>query len=259
MSKSKELKVAIEAARAGGKEAMKYFGKLKHIKFKSKNLGYVTEADFASQERIKQVILKSFPNAKFLAEEDKDQGPVSGKVWVIDPIDGTQNFIKGIKLFAMSIGLLDDGVPVLGVVLNPAYDELFYAEKGKGAFLNGQPIRVSNVSKMEDGIFDVGLPKRDDTRKQNYSLFKKLQVSMGGYRAFGTASLQFCFVASGLIETFIEFGLYPWDSAGGIPILEEAGGKITDEKGQRFNVLKRGIMVASNGKLHKSIIKELAK
>ena len=259
MSKSKELRVAIEAAKAGGKQAMKYFGKLKHITFKSKNLGYVTEADFASQKKIKQVILKGFPNAEFLAEEDKNHRSVGDKVWVIDPIDGTQNFINGIKYFGISIGLLDKGTPVLGVVLDPAYDELFYAEKGKGAFLNGQPIRVSNVSNMKEGLFNIAFPRREDTRKQNYSLFKKLYSSMGGQRSFGAASLQLCFVASGLIETYIEFGLFPWDTTGGIPILEEAGGKVTGGTGQKFDVLKRGIMVASNGKLHKDIIKELTK
>ena len=133
MKKSKELLVAIDAAKAGGKVAMKYYGKLKHVKNKGKNHGIVTEADFASQKKIKAVISKAFADAEFLAEEDSKH-LLSETMWVVDPIDGTRNFAKGIPFFAISIALSKKGKTVLGVVFNPATGDLFCGEKGKGAF-----------------------------------------------------------------------------------------------------------------------------
>ena len=260
MSKGKELRVAILAAKAAGKIIMSYYGKNFSISKKSARLGLVTEADVKAQKKIKQVITKAFPKAEFLAEEDKNHAKVSDKaVWIVDPIDGTKNFSRGLNSFAVSIALVKNRKTVVGVVFDPNTNDLFYAEKGKGAFLNGKKIKVSSVSKPEDGIFNIALPRRDGTRKQNYNLFRKMFERMGSLRNFGTAALQMSFIAAGRMDAYLEYGLYPWDVAAALLIVREAGGKATDEKGNQFDMFAGTSIVVSNGKMHNIILKELNK
>jgi len=259
MNKSKELRTAIAAAEAAGKIIMNHYGNVCCIREKSARLGVVTEVDLKAQKKIKSVITKAFPKAEFLAEEDKEHPKVSNLMWIVDPLDGTKNFTRGIKSFSVSIALLREKKLVLGVVLDPAANDLFYAEKGKGAFLNNKRIKVSNVSKSEAGIFSMALPRRARTRNRNYSFYKKLFKTMGSMRNLGSAALQISMVAAGRFDAYIEYGLYPWDSAGGLAILKEAGGKATDAKGKPFGIFAKTALIATNGKLHNQIIKELNK
>ncbi len=260
MSQSKELRTAIAASKAAGKIILHNYGKVGVVRTKSARLGVVTKTDVNAQKKIKKVIRKAFPKAEFLAEEDKEHPKVSNeRIWVVDPLDGTKNFTRGIKSFSVSIALICKKKPILGVVFDPNTGDLFYAEKGKGTFLNGKRVCVSSVSKTENGIFNIALPRRAKTRKQNYTLFKKMFETMGSLRNLGTAALQLSSVGAGRFDAYLEYGLYPWDCAAALIILTEAGGKATDTKGNPFDMFAKTALVASNGKLHKQILKELNK
>jgi len=259
LKKSKELIVAIAAAKAAGKVIMKHYGKLHQIRVKSARLGIVTETDLLAQKKIKAVIRKSFPKAEFFAEEDKNHPKISHLTWVVDPLDGTTNFSRSIRTFTVSIALLRNHRPVIGVVFDPNSGELFYAEKGCGAFANGKRISVSNISKPEQGLFNIGIPRRAKTRKKNYAMLKKLFETMGGLRNFGTAALQLSLIAAGRVDAYLEYGLYAWDCAAGIVLIQEAGGRITDSKGGKYNMFAGEALVATNGKIHRQVIRELNK
>jgi len=259
MNKSKELKTAIAASKAAGKIILAHYGKVGIVRTKSARLGVVTKTDVSAQKKIKKVIRKVFPKAEFLAEEDKEHPMVSDLMWVVDPLDGTKNFTRGIKSFSVSIALIYKKKPIMGVVFDPNTGDLFYAEKGKGTFLNGKRAHVSSVSKTEDGIFNIALPRRAKTRTQNYILFKKMFETMGSLRNLGTAALQMSLIAAGRFDAYLEYGLYPWDCAAALIILTEAGGKATDTKGNPFDMFAKTALVASNGKLHKQILRELNK
>ncbi len=260
MSKSKELRTAIVAAKAAGKIIMANYGKVGTVRTKSARLGVVTKTDINAQKKIKKVIRKTFPKAEFLAEEDKEHPKVSNEaIWVVDPLDGTKNFTRGLKVFTVSIGLVKNKKPFLGAILWPVTGDLFYAEKGKGSFLNGKKIKVSGIDVMEKGIFSISMPRREGTREQNYAFYSKLFKRLGSIRNFGTAALQTSFIAAGMTDAYLEYGLYPWDTAAALIILKEAGGKATDTKGKPFDMFAGTALVASNGKIHGQIIKELNK
>lgn len=262
MKQSRELRAAISAARAAGKVIMRHYGHLHHIRVKSARLGIVTEADFAAQRKIKAVIKNAFPKAEFLAEEDKKHPKVSNsELWVVDPLDGTKNFSRGLKLFAVSIALVKNKEPVLGVIFDPCTNDLFCAEKGKGAFLNGKRINVSKVGDMREAFFDIPLSIREGMRAKGLLVLKKLIGKLGPLRILGAAAPRLAFIASGRLDAYIEHGAYPWDIIAGVLILQEAGGMVTDEKGAPFPLFSsdRQTIVASNGKIHAQIIRELNK
>jgi len=255
MRQSKELKVAVRAARAAGKTIMKELGEVDYVRTKSARLGIVTEADIRAQKKIKAVIKKSFPKAEFFAEEDK-QHKKAESVWIIDPLDGTTNFRRGIRVFSVSIALLKENKIVLGVIFEPNVNELFYTEKGKGAFLNGKRIKVSKRTKPAEAIFNVGLPWRAGTRKKNLPLFKKM-IALGSPRNLGSAAIELAYIAAGRMEAMIEFGLFAWDSAAGILLIQEAGGRISNAKGKAFDIFSQDIIVASNKVFYPKIMKVL--
>ncbi|MFA4855291.1 MAG: inositol monophosphatase family protein [archaeon] len=262
MKQSEELRVAIKAAKEAGKVIMRHYGQLHHIKVKTARLGIVTEADFEAQRIIKAVIRKAFPKAWFLAEEDKKHPKISNaEMWVVDPLDGTKNFSRGLKLFAVSIALVKNKKPVLGVVFDPATGDLFFAEKGKGAFLDGKRIHVSKVKAMREAFFDIPLSIREGMRAKGLLVLKKLMKRLGTLRILGAAAPRLAFIASGRLDAYIEHGTYPWDIMAGVLILQEAGGRVTDEKGAPFSLFSsdRQTIVASNGRIHAQIIRELNK
>ena len=256
---SRELDVAIEAAKAAGKEIVKRYGKVEGIREKSERLGLVTDADLAAQKKVKEVISAAFPDACFLAEEDKEHNHGSSPTWIVDPLDGTMNFVRGVNFFSVSIALFRENQVVLGVVFDPLRTDLFHAEKGKGAFHNGKKIQVSDVAETEDGLINIALPRREGTRKQNFELFEKMFEKMGTLRVLGSAALQLALVAKGVLDTYLEYGLYPWDVAAGMLLIEEAGGRITNEKGEQLDIFKDQSFIATNGKLHEHILEALGK
>ena len=253
---SKELDIAIKAAEEAGKVIMKHFGNLQDVRLKNPREGLVTEADIAAQEKIKEVISKEFPDAFFYAEEDKKH-EMQDSMWIVDPIDGTMNFARGIKSFAVSIGFYQKDSVVSGVVFNPVTKDIFSAERGKGAFLNGKKISVSKISESTKGLVAVSLPMREGIKERNFETLKKIMPVMGGLRHLGAAALDLAHIASGGIDAYMETGLYPWDCAAGILLVEEAGGKITNENGQPYNMFKQETLVSSNGLIHNQILEAL--
>ena len=256
MRQSKELKVAIEAVKAAGRVIMSHFKHVHYVRLKSPAQGIVTEADLQAQKKIKKVILKSFPKAKFFAEEDKVHR-VRDDAWLIDPIDGTTNFYRGLPLFAVSVALVKNRKPVLGVIYNPVTKELFVAEKGKGAFLGGERLHVSKIGDPRQAMFDIPISARYGLRQKHFGMFKKLIPKIGNVRILGAATLRFTEIASGHMDAYIEFGIHAWDWAAGAVIVQEAGGKVTNFGGKTFDIFNDREIFASNGKLHRQVIEAI--
>jgi len=258
MRQSRELQAAVKAAKEAGRVLLRYYGNSYGIKNKGARQGIVTDADFAADRVIQGILKKEFPLVPVVSEEDEKQKAASKDMWIVDPLDGTLNFVRGIDFFAVEIAFLKDGALSAGVVFNPVSKDLFAAEKGRGAFLNGKKIRVSNVSNAKECLFDIGLPRREGVWEKGFELMQKLYPDIGSIRNYGSAALQLSFVANGKIDCFLEYGLYPWDVAAGIILIEEAGGKVTNEKGAPFDMFKDNIIVASNGTIHDTLIRRLS-
>ncbi|MDD5163693.1 MAG: inositol monophosphatase family protein [Candidatus ainarchaeum sp.] len=254
---TKELSVAVKAAKEAGKIIMKGYGNIGFVRKKNDRLGNVTDIDFKAQEKIKKIILNAFPDAVILSEEEETHN-FSDDMWIVDPLDGTNNFARGIKYFAVSIALMKNKKIVLGVVFDPVNGDLFHAEKGKGSFLNEKKILVSGSLQLENSTIDIGIHKREGTREKNFALFQKMYQEGSSFKHFGSAALQLSFVAAGWLDAFLEYGLFSWDVAAGILLVEEAGGKVTDDKSGNFDLFNEGrAIVASNGKIHGQILEAL--
>ena len=249
----KELIVARQAARDAGKTLKDLFGRVNHVTKKGKT-DLVTEADFAAEKIIMDMIHKSFPQDGFVAEEAGEHRSNASRIWFIDPLDGTVNFAHAFPFFAVSIGLQVNGDAVLGVVFNPYMDEFFEAAKGSGAFFNGKAIHVSSTSDLVDSLLAVGFPY---TLHQNphrvMDHMKKMAVLAQAIRRPGSAALDLCYVAAGRLDGYWEEGLKPWDTAGGMIIVREAGGIVSDYHGNPFSPDK-GTIVASNPLIHAAML-----
>lgn len=252
----KEEEVAIKAAKVAGSIAMDYFKK--PIEKRRKSLKeIVTEADFACEKRIKKILQKEFPDYSFLGEETGSVEKKSEFVWVVDPIDGTNNFAHRFPYFCISIGLAKDNLPVAGVVYNPVLKDLYYAERGKGAYLNGERISVSKNKKLIDCLVETGFPYEEmNLAQKTLQHISKLLGKINGIRRSGSAALDMCYIARGAVDAFFCYALKPWDITAATIILEEAGGKITNFKGDSYNVFTSDI-VASNGFVHKELLREM--
>lgn len=247
------ISVALEAANLAGKIQMASFGKLHNsqISMKSKN-DFVTEIDKKSEKLIISTIKKYFPDHAIQGEES---GVSAGKntLWIIDPLDGTSNYIHNIPVFAVSIGILQNNALKVGVIYDPVHKETYQAERGKGAFLNQKKIHVTKVSALADSLMTTGIPFRARDRFDEYmKSFRQISLGTVGMRRGGSAALDLAYVACGRYDGFWELDLSPWDIAAGALILEEAGGKITDMWGKP-DYLKNGDTLASNGLIHKDL------
>ena len=256
----KHYDIAVETALKAGKYLKSRIKKPKKIQFKGE-INLVTDSDLGSEKIIINSIKKAFPNHKILAEEtSKSYKPKKNEYyWVIDPLDGTTNFAHGYPLFAVSIALIYNEQILLGVAYNPMLNELFTAQKGRGAYLNGKEIKVSDTSNLSKGLLATGFPydiKKDP--KTNLLNYAKFQLSARDIRRDGSAVLNLCYTACGRFDGFWESKLHPWDTASGFLIVKEAGGRVTDFGGKKFNIYKKGIL-ASNGLLHNSMLKVLNK
>lgn len=217
---------------------------------------FVTKVDMGVQEFLRPRLKALYPDVQFMSEEqDNSQIDFSGKVWVLDPIDGTTNLIHDYKMSAVSLAMVDNGVPVLGIVYNPFTEELFSAGKGTGAYLNGNKIRVSNASKLIDSLISVGTsPYRKDLANENFELIKRLFVASEDIRRGGSAALDLCYIACGRTDGFFERNLKPWDYSAGIVIVREAGGIVTDMQNGEPSYQVPSDITASNGKIHAEMI-----
>jgi myo-inositol-1(or 4)-monophosphatase len=247
-----EKQTAIKAAKEAGKVMMKYYGKA--IKPHLKSIGdLVSKVDFECERKIISIIRSKFPGHSILSEECGEKKKDSDYKWVIDPLDGTHNFLWGLPMFGTSIALLYKKDVILGVIYLPCSNKLYVAEKGKGAFLNGKRIRVSKASKIKKSLvlYDGGL-HRD--AKKKVRLIDKLAVTAFRIRILGAASVSLTHLANGHADIYIEHSTNPWDISAGLLIIEEAGGKVTTLDGKKHSLSNEGF-VASNGKLHNQIIK----
>ncbi len=220
---------------------------------------FVTKVDMGVQEFLRPRLAELYPQVQFMSEE-KDNSDIDfgGRVWVLDPIDGTTNLIHDYKMSAVSIGMVDNGVPVMGVVYNPFTDELFYARKGSGAFLNGEPVKVTGADTLAKSLISVGTsPYRKELADKNFEIIKKLFIASEDIRRCGSAALDLCYAACGRIDAFFERNLKPWDYSAGIIILREAGGMVTDMEGNEPSYQIPSDIVATNGKIHEKIMKIL--
>jgi myo-inositol-1(or 4)-monophosphatase len=257
--KKTRFEAAKEAALAGGKVLMASFGRLKtgDVSQKAKN-DFVTVVDKKSEKTVIGVLKKYFPGDVIQAEES-GVTPGSGALWIIDPLDGTSNYIHGFPQFCVSIGLMEGGELTAGVIYDPLHREMFTAQKGKGAHLNGKRIRVSGVPKLADSLMATGFPFRARNRFDEYiESFRKITLATVGMRRGGSAALDLSYVACGRFEAFWELDLSPWDVAAGAVIVREAGGKITD-MWNGGDYLKTGDTLATNGRIHAEISKITSK
>lgn len=253
------LNFAIETARDAGQILLEKFGRITAVTKKG-DINLVTEADLASEAMIIERIKSFYPRHSILAEEAGEAVTIGGEntwKWIIDPLDGTTNYAHGYPCFAVTIALEHDGEVVIGVTFDPTRDELFAAEKGQGATLNGKPIRVSAAESLGDSLICTGFPY-DFKRKDDFARhLTQFLLNSRGVRRDGSAAIDLAYVACGRFDGFWEEGLNPWDLAAGKLLIEEAGGWVTNYDGTPFSIYSPPIC-ASNGTIHDEMLAILA-
>lgn len=251
------LDVATEAALTGGAILQSYAGQVE-AQEKGRPGDLVTAADKAAEVAIVEVIRRHFPDHGILAEESGQVGAAQSEfLWAIDPLDGTTNYAHQYPFYAVSIGLLMDGIPQVGVVFAPFLQELFRAAKGMGATLNRQPIQVSRTVKLQQSLLVTGFAyDRHETADNNYAEFCTLTHLTQGVRRGGSAALDLCYVACGRLDGYWERGLSQWDIAAGVVIVEEAGGWVTAYDQSPF-VIESGRILATNARIHAALSQTL--
>ncbi len=240
------LEVAVEAAKLGGDILKRNYGCAKKIEYKSE-INIVTDVDKRSEELIVDLLSSRFPQHSVLAEEGTNSEHCSEFRWVIDPLDGTTNYAHDYPFFCVSIALEKNGEVVTGVVYQPIFEELFVAEKGHGAYLNGKKIHVSKVSKLREALLSTGFPY--DVQDEALEYFKNFVYTAQAVRRDGSAALDLCYLAMGRFDGFWELRLKPWDTAAGALVVTEAGGLVTDFSLSHYSIYQSEIM-ASNGLIH---------
>ena len=254
---SEHLNFTKELAFESGKILSKYFGNISSIKKKTSSIDLVTNVDIESERLIIKSIQNKFPNHTIVTEESHLEEKNSDFKWIIDPLDGTTNFIHNLPIFAVSIGLQYKNNTVLGVVYNPAADKMFHAINKKGSYLNDKRIFTSSSKTLSESLIATGFPYLHDEKWDlSFSIFKKIYSETQGLRRLGAAALDLCFVAMGRFEGFYEFELKPWDICAGALIVKEAGGKVSDWNGSDYPFSGKRI-IASNGFIHNDMVKIL--
>jgi len=253
MMEAHYLELAIQAAREAGRIQKARFGHSNRVELKGE-INPVTEVDRLCERIISEMILGRFPDHDLFTEETPFKAKGSRWRWIIDPLDGTTNYIHRLPFFAVSIGMEVDGVMELGVAYDPVRDELFHAVRGTGAFLNGQRMTVSETRDLGQSLLCTGFPY--DVRKNldDYlCYFQQFMVKGFAIRRLGSAVLDLCYLAAGHFDGFWEFKLHPWDVAAGSLMVTEAGGQVTAITGQPFSIYSKDIL-ASNGFIHLQMI-----
>ncbi|MBA3581772.1 MAG: inositol monophosphatase [Gammaproteobacteria bacterium] len=253
------LNIAIRAARAAGSSILRYYNRLDTLTVDIKRQNdFVTEADQHAENEIIKVLRRAYPAHAILAEESGAHGD-SDHCWIIDPLDGTTNFMHGLPHFAVSIGLQIRGHLELAVIYDPIKQELFTAEKGGGARLNDKRIRVGNRHNTEGALFGTGFPFNTPGAMDfdaYLTTLKPIMANSAGIRRAGSAALDLAYVACARLDGFWEFKLKPWDMAAGVLLIQEAGGIVTDDNGGE-NYLASGNVVGGNPKLHKWLLENI--
>jgi myo-inositol-1(or 4)-monophosphatase len=249
-------RVAIETARSAGMLLRAELGGVRRIQHKGV-INIVTEMDQRAEALIVDRLRQAFPDHAILAEEGGATAGTSAYRWHIDPLDGTTNYAHGIPLYGVSMALEQNGIVELGVVYDPSHDELFVAERGGGATLNGEPIRVSECGRLDQSLLVTGFPYDiRTTADTNLPEYAALSLRTLAVRRFGSAALDLSYVAAGRLEAFWELTLGPWDMAAGGLIVLEAGGQVTDVRGGPWRLEGPGVL-ASNGRIHAQVLTAL--
>lgn len=246
-----------DVARGAGQILMDWYHSEKTWHAKADRGDIVTEVDEQSEKYVIGRIQKVFPDDNILSEEAGSLGEAAEdrRTWVIDPLDGTRNYMMGIPFFCVSIGVVRGGVAEAGAVYDPMHNEMFFARRGEGATLNGELICVSAEQDLEDSIISVSWVRRKADRTDFVRYIEELSRDTSYFRRFGSAALVMCYVACGRIHAYMQAGLNPWDVAAGSVILEEAGGKITDFAGKPIDLRQKRIeIVTANQGLHSLIM-----
>jgi len=246
------LEAAEQIAREAGALLSEYLAR--HVGFELKgDFDLVTAADRASEKLVIERLTKLFPDHSILAEEGGGHESRSGYRWYVDPLDGTTNFAHGFPIFNVTLGLEKDGEMIAGVIYDPTRDEMFAAEKGDGATLNGKPIHVSKAAGLSDSLVATGFPSRKRHYNINIHFYHQLAMATHGVRRGGAAAIDLAYVACGRLEAFWEFGLNPWDMAAGVLLVAEAGGAVSDMKGNAHDLRSPHLLV-DNGLIHSEIV-----
>ncbi len=222
---------------------------------------YVTVVDTGVQNFLQGKLSTLCPDVQFMGEEkNNDEIDFSGRVWVLDPIDGTANLVRDFGQSAVSLALVENGAPLIGVIYNPFTDELYAAERGKGATLNGRPIHVTAATRVADSLIAVGTcPYHKDMGKEIFTSLYNVWQEAEDIRRMGAAALDLCHVAAGRADGMFEHILNPWDIAAGVLLVEEAGGKVTDMDGAPVRLDRPISVLASNGKIHEELLQLIVK
>jgi myo-inositol-1(or 4)-monophosphatase len=252
------LNIAVRAARRAGDLIVRSLDRVDATKVRAKGHNeFVSEVDQLAEREIVAIVRRAYPDHAFHAEETGLTGR-SDFVWVIDPLDGTTNFLHGFPQFAVSIALQHRGRLELGVVYDPMRQELYTALRGSGAQRDGRKIRVADRKELDECLVGTGFPYREHRQLDRYlAILKSMMQKTQGLRRPGAAALDLAYVADGRLDGFFEFGLKPWDMAAGALLITEAGGRISGMDGSE-DFLERGDVVAGNMKVHAALLKELA-
>lgn len=253
-------KELINIVKQAGKIVKEGFSSVKDIKFKAKK-DMVTTYDIAVENYLKTKFNIAFPDFNIIAEESDNQNSNFNNSIIVDPIDGTTNFVNGLPHTAISVGVYRNKKPYIGVVYNPILNELFTAKIGEGAYLNGEKIKVSEQEDFQRALIATGFPYSGANNKEDLNdVIKKLNVVLPkcqDIRRYGAASLDLCYLAKGLFQGYYEMNLKAWDVSAGIIILSEAGGEFTNLNGDKYTLFEDKYIVASNKKIHNEFIENL--
>jgi myo-inositol-1(or 4)-monophosphatase len=248
------LELAVAAAREAGRIQKRHFGGVTRVEYKGE-IDPVTEVDRRCEKKIVRMILDRFPEHDVMTEESPFEGKDASWKWIVDPLDGTTNYLHGLPCFCVSIALEVAGRVVLGVVYDPILDELFHAEEGQGAFLNGNRISVSQTDILDRSFLCTGFPYDVREHADFYlSYFREFMIRSFAVRRLGSAALDLCYLAAARFDGFWELKLHAWDVAAAGLIVTEAGGRTTDFHGGPFNIYS-GEILASNGLIHEEMVK----
>src|SRR5579859_3210336 len=248
------VRQAAEIAREGGALLMQYFAQNVAVEHKG-DADLVTIADRTSEKLLVERLHAAWPQHDILGEEGTLTRSGSDYRWYVDPLDGTTNFAHGYPVFCVSLGLEHRGELIAGVIYDPTRDELFAAEKGRGATLNGKPIHVSKTERLAESLLGTGFPSHKRHKNPNIHFYHQITLRSHGVRRARSAALDLCCVACGRYDAFWEFNLNSWDSAAGVLLVTEAGGKVTDFSGNSTAVEDRDL-IATNGLLHEEMLGE---
>ena len=250
--------VAQRAAEAGGVQLKAHFGRLEQVREKGRNGDLVTEADLAAEAAVLGLLQAETPEIGVLAEESGRRPAEGALEWCVDPLDGTTNYAHGFPVFATSVGLTWQGIPLLGALALPAFDELYWAAPGMGSWCNGRRLAVSGCRQLAESLLATGFAyDRQQRLDNNYAEFAWFTHRTHGVRRAGAAAVDLAFVASGKVDGYWERGLAPWDLAAGLVLVEEAGGVVTGYDGSPAD-LASGRVVAAGPGLHGQLLSGLA-